>query len=768
MLGRLNGVNTNNNNVSKEDTINKKRELRAKSEYVVDKDTTIAQLAKKFGMSPEAFKEQTGLKNSQIKAGQVIKNIPTAKIGEGKGLTSLAREYGMSLADFCELNGIDKTYSPQKGEFFYVKLGNKQKSENTQSNNKAQETAQTAKPEEKLDNEALAEINKIKTPAEIAKALYDTADSERGAVGKSKFDAIFDKLNKNNINEVLKEYKKISPDETLINTISSEWSSDKEVRKSAMTKIYDLLSEKAGASKATDERRESFLKELNDEFNSFGTVSTKKLDKMIFNMSEKTPTEIASALKNAAKTKGCIEKDDFKMSFADIDKNNVIEVLKEYDKIKGNGLFADSSLLDTIASEWSSSKESRKEAMTKIYDLVAQKVGSQIATPEKREEFIEELNAQFDSFGTVSTKKLDKILLSYIYPNGKPEAEDTQINSDNEAEKRPNTGTNALHLSGKAYPNEIFYSTNGGHSKDITPTTMTSIKDKEGNYVNAGTLKSWALSSGKKDIGFKDVKDPFIVRPLPNYNSETKKIEAVTEVLDPIQDGNLSGKVVVLNPGHGGYQQKNGYFDAGTVLSVKNAQGEEMPIEEWRVAQSYVEKMSDNLRERGAKVIIVSGAVKNGGMAKQRYLEEMFAGNKGSDDVREVMQNTDKKDLLFLSVHVESAKQNPGDKKCTVRHTKGIDKQLADNINKYVSQGFMSLTPDVEPDNLYVNRASKGIPSSLLEIGNIANEEITNSLLSEYDQKKYAECIANAIEATLLDERSNQNDANKSESDTRQ
>ncbi len=73
----------------------------------------------------------------------------------------------------------------------------------------------------------------------------------------------------------------------------------------------------------------------------------------------------------------------------------------------------------------------------------------------------------------------------------------------------------------------------------------------------------------------------------------------MTEVLDPISEGNLSGKVVILNPGHGGYQQDNGFFDAGTVLSVKNAEGKEMPIEEWRVAQSYVEKISDNLRNRG-------------------------------------------------------------------------------------------------------------------------------------------------------------------------
>ena len=275
---------------------------------------------------------------------------------------------------------------------------------------------------------------------------------------------------------------------------------------------------------------------------------------------------------------------------------------------------------------------------------------------------------------------------------------------------------------------------------------MTTIKDREGNYVNAGTLKSWALSSGKKDEGFKDVKDPFIMRPLPNYNTETKKLEAVTEVLDPISEGNLSGKVVILNPGHGGYQQDNGFFDAGTVLSVKK----EMPIEEWRVAQSYVEKISDNLRNRGAQVVIVSGAVRNGGMAAQEYLENMLAGKKGDDNVREVISSTDKSDMLFLSVHVESAKSKPDEKFCTVRYTKDIDKELADNINKHVKQGFTSLTPNTASDNLYVNRAAKGITSSLLEIGNIANENITNSLLSDYDQKKYANCIANAIEETML------------------
>mgnify|MGYP000783900593 FL=1 len=137
-------------------------------------------------------------------------------------------------------------------------------------------------------------------------------------------------------------------------------------------------------------------------------------------------------------------------------------------------------------------------------------------------------------------------------------------------------------------------------------------------------------------------------------------------------------------------------------------------------------------------------------MAAQKYLENMLAGKKGDDNVRDLIESTDKSDMLFLSVHVESAKNKPDEKFCTVRYTKDIDKELADNINKHVKQGFTSLTPNTTPDNLYVNRAANGITSSLLEIGNIANENITNSLLSDYDQKKYANCIANAIEETML------------------
>lgn len=589
-----------------EDTEKLKREAKARGEFIVSlstDDKTLTSIAKKFNMSLTDFKNMTGLTKDTLQKGQVIKNIPTAKIDSGMGLNALAKKNGMTLEQFCALNGISKDYKPQKGESFYI------------FPKQTPQKASTPKPEPApAPTQKPAEPAKPLNAEEIADKLEAAASKFRGAVGKEDFDKVFNQINKNNVIEVVQKFQEKNH-KSLINMISDEWSSDKEVRKAAMTKIYDLVANAKGVKDA--EKREAFLNELNDEFDSWGFVSTKKMDKMI----------------NA------------------------------------------------------------------------------MINPEPAEESVE-----------------------------KPK----------ETPRTDNTGTNAAHLSGKVCANEVFHSTNGGTSKDITPSTMTTIKDGDGHYVNAGTLKLWAISGGKRDKGFKDVKDPFIVRPLPNYNTETKKIEAVTEVLDPTSGGNLDGKVVILNPGHGGYQQKNGYFDAGTVLSVKNAEGKEMPIEEWRVAQSYVEKMSDELRSRGAKVVIVSGAVRNGGMAAQKYLENMLAGQKGDDNVRDLMKNTSKSDMLFLSVHVESAKEKPDAKQCTVRYTKDIDKKLSDNINKHVNKGFTSLTPTSTKDNLYVNNAAKGVTASLLEIGNIANGQITKSLLSNYDQKKYAKCVADAIEDTML------------------
>lgn len=435
------------------------------------------------------------------------------------------------------------------------------------------------------------------------------------------------------------------------------------------------------------------------------------------------PNEIAEQISDAVSSNiGAVGKEDFSKAFLQINDKNVKQVIKAYDELPDN----DESLINAICSEIMSSKELRKDAVMTIYDNLAKQTNA--STPAKRQEFKAELDKEFNKFiGMVSTDKLDEMINEMIDYNSKTVKRTT----------------------GGKFADEVLKTSNGGNSEDITGATLTSIKDGNGKYVTAGTLKSWAISSGKRDKGFSKVENPYIVRPLPNYNTETKKIEALTELRDSTGTGDLNGKVVILNSGHGGYQQNNGYFDPGTVLSVKNAEGKEMPIEEWRVAQSFVDNLSDELRSRGANVVFVSGAVRNGGMAKQHYLENLIEGKKGSDEVRELISGTDKSDMLFLSVHVESAKEKPNSRMCTVRYTKDIDKKLSENINKHLQNGFMALTPDVTHDNLYVNNATKGVTSSLLEIGNIANGEITNSLLSSNDQKKYMKCVADAIEETM-------------------
>lgn len=436
-----------------------------------------------------------------------------------------------------------------------------------------------------------------------------------------------------------------------------------------------------------------------------------------------SPQKIAEQIRDAVSSNyGAVGKEDFSKAFLQINEKNVKQVIKAYDELPDN----DESLINAISSEVWSSKDLRKDAIMNVYDNLAKQTKTVNAS--KRQEFKAELDKQFGKFiGMVNTEKLDSMINSMINHQAVP--------------SKPKGSSST--------PMEIMKSSNGGSSEDITSSTLTNIKDGSGNYVTAGTLKKWAISSGKNDKGFSKVENPYIVRPLPNYNTETQKIEALTELREPTRNGDLNGKVIFLNSGHGGYQQNNGYFDPGTVLSVKNAEGKEMPIEEWRVAQSFVDKLSDELRSRGANVIFVSGAVRNGGMAKQHYLENLIAGKKGSDEVRELISDTDKSDMLFLSVHVESAKERPNSRMCTVRYSKDIDKELSDNINKHLKKGFMALTPDVTHDNLYVNNATKGVPSSLLEIGNIANGDITNSLLSSYDQKKYMKCVADAIEETM-------------------
>lgn len=266
----------------------KKKELRAKGEFVVEKGMTLTQIAKKFNMSVEEFKKMTGLKSSSLSVGQIIKNVPTATVKQGKGLTAVARDHGMSLTDFCKLNGISKDYKPKAGEAFYVypKTGNKPAS--TQTRKETPKPQQTTSPKPQKTEPKTAAKTETKQPedanlstaSDIAEALKKSAKMT-AAVGKEKFNTPFNKIDKDNVIEVIQKYDKISPKESLIDMISSEWGSSKGNRMNSITKLYDTLAERVGNKIATPEKREEFMAELKNQYDSWGFVSTEKMDNMI-------------------------------------------------------------------------------------------------------------------------------------------------------------------------------------------------------------------------------------------------------------------------------------------------------------------------------------------------------------------------------------------------------------------------------------------------------------------------------------------------------
>ena len=305
-----------------------------------------------------------------------------------------------------------------------------------------------------------------------------------------------------------------------------------------------------------------------------------------------------------------------------------------------------------------------------------------------------------------------------------------------------------------AQPGEKFFLPNTTQNKETTPTpptppTTPKKEDKKDNDKNnpantkvtlgngstwvAKDLRSDAIRSVKAAPEFQKADNSYIDRPLPNIVNG--KIEAACEVQMPIsQKGNLKGKVVILNSGHGGYQQENGFFDAGACATRADAKGKMVPLEEWKVAKNLVGSLAQKLRGEGATVVIVSGAVKNGGMSKQQYLENLIVGKKGPEDVRKVMKNTKKSDMLFISVHFDSASET--DMSCSVNaykqkfkngqtiEDKG-DLELAKNIQTCIKQGFSAMTPEVVQTNHYVTKAmGREIPSVLLEVGNLHHPKI--------------------------------------------
>lgn len=312
---------------------NKKQINKEKQESLTVKPgETLSSIAKKFSMSIEEFMQWTGLKKQSVNVGQVIK-FPTDVVPDGKGIMALIRKYNMTFEEFGKLNNLPKPYreyTASKGEKFYVKPSKVDTKSKTFTSAKTQaptqaKTISRPKPKPKATGriaksaaaagasvgatvgsymQKIAKWGSSYTPNELATNIYTKAEEHWGAVGKPDFDALIKEINPKNAEAVIKAYPKNSKNtkrESLINTITSEIRSDKELRKKAAMHVYNAL---ATAKKAPESKRKEFQAELNKQFDKLiGMVDTTKLDSMIAGLSGKAKVSRGSATPQRVKAK---------------------------------------------------------------------------------------------------------------------------------------------------------------------------------------------------------------------------------------------------------------------------------------------------------------------------------------------------------------------------------------------------------------------------------------------------------------------------------
>lgn len=312
---------------------NKKQINKEKQESLTVKPgETLSSIAKKFSMSIEEFRQWTGLKKQSVNVGQVIK-FPTDVVPDGKGIMALIRKYNMTFDEFGKLNNLPKPYreyTASKGEKFYVKPSKVDTKSKTSTSAKTQaptqaKTISRPKPKPKATGriaksaaaagasvgatvgsymQKIAKWGSSYTPNELATNIYTKAEEHWGAVGKPDFDALIKEINPKNAEAVIKAYPKNSKNtkrESLINTITSEIRSDKELRKKAAMHVYNAL---ATAKKAPESKRKEFQAELDRQFNKLiGMVDTTKLDSMIAGLSGKAKVSRGSATPQRVKAK---------------------------------------------------------------------------------------------------------------------------------------------------------------------------------------------------------------------------------------------------------------------------------------------------------------------------------------------------------------------------------------------------------------------------------------------------------------------------------
>lgn len=427
-----------------------------------------------------------------------------------------------------------------------------------------------------------------------------------------------------------------------------------------------------------------------------------------------SPAEIAQGLNKSAKDHwGAVEKADFQEMLKQINPKNASAVIKAYKKISPN-----ESLINTITSEIRSGKDARKNAVMYIYDSLAQE---KKYTQSARAKFKANLDKEFDKWvGMVDTSQMDKTIDSMLAKTSSTKA----TNSSKKPTKVPHNGA------------------------------VVKLTKSEKTFT-VSDLQRGAIASGKKEAieKFKEYckanniqydENMLDLAPIERYPAPVVKngkvVSAETALLRPTSKPN--GKVVVLNPGHGGYSSRNGCFDPGSYSFIKKGNGKYAPLLEYAKMKEYSDDLTEKLRAQGYAVVIAGGHAQT--MSDQNtitnVISKLNSGQKGG-------QKYSKSNIVLISLHADSQPGSSGSGVC-------YDSKFADDtklqacLNKNLNQDdWIKSAPSERrwgEKGIQVLHQSEQNPSVLLEV-----EYVNGNKSQNLDSRDYRTRYTNKIVAGL-------------------
>lgn len=250
------------------------------------------------------------------------------------------------------------------------------------------------------------------------------------------------------------------------------------------------------------------------------------------------------------------------------------------------------------------------------------------------------------------------------------------------------------------------------NEEKIEETVLTddSVILSDGTVKSAEELYDNAVSTAPKGMP----------RPRPIID-ENGNIKADVKVYNSsISNGVLSGKTILVNAGHGGYNPNNGYFDPGTYGKDENGN----VIEEWYINNIMATKLRDELLAKGANVIFTSGSVYNVTAPIKEYADSVDAS---------------------ISIHLNYAEDTSVSGYRI--YTKPDDLQESNTLAEAIQSQLDVESPELHHEDYAVLRVNNSNPGVLIEAGFMSSQkdmsEVTDNFLLSSRVDEIAQGVCN-------------------------